>query len=145
MQTVKSDKRGRGRPRREGADEEILAVARTLLGERGYRDLTVEAIAESAGVAKTTVYRRWPSKGELIAAALAPETISAEDADTLVKETAALLAPFAEDAADADVLGVVRAILAPRRAALIRLLDDEVRADELLGAVWMRLFIAPSS
>ena len=59
---VSSAKRGRGRPRREGADEEILAVARAVLGERGYRDLSVDEIAERAGVAKTTVYRRWPSK-----------------------------------------------------------------------------------
>ena len=65
-------KRSRGRPRREGTDEEILSVARKLLAERGYRELTVDAVAERAGVAKTTVYRRWPSKGALVGAAIVP-------------------------------------------------------------------------
>jgi AcrR family transcriptional regulator len=67
-----SGKRGRGRPRREGADEEILAAVLEVLRERGYGSLTVDTVAERAGVAKTTIYRRWPSKGELAAAAIAP-------------------------------------------------------------------------
>src|SRR5215212_11839374 len=67
-----TEKRGRGRPRREGADEEILDVARAMLRESGDRTLTVDAVADRAGVAKTTVYRRWPSKRALIAAAIEP-------------------------------------------------------------------------
>lgn len=140
MTFVSEEKRGRGRPRRAGADDEILAVARTMLAERGYRDLTVDAIAERAGVAKTTVYRRWPSKGALIAAAISPEVPRSDNAAAIVAETERLLAPFA-GTDDADILAVLRAILAPRRAALTTILDDEARADELLGAVWMRLFL----
>lgn len=135
-------KRGRGRPRRQGTDEEILNVARMMLAERGYRDLTVDAIADAAGVAKTTVYRRWPSKGALVAAAIAPEPLPpTATAAQLVEETAAILAPLADAADDAEFLGVIRAILTPRRTALVALLHDESRADELLGAVWMRLFV----
>ena len=52
---VSSEKRGRGRPRREGADEEILAAVRSTLDERGYRDLSVDVVAGRAGVAKTTI------------------------------------------------------------------------------------------
>lgn len=138
-------KRGRGRPRRQGTDEEILNVARSMLAARGYRDLTIDAIADAAGVAKTTVYRRWPSKGALVAAAIAPEPIAhATTAAQLVEETATILAPLADASDDAEFLGVIRAILIPRRAALVALLGDESRADELLGAVWMRLFMAGS-
>lgn len=140
MTSVNEEKRGRGRPRRAGADDEILAVARTMLAERGYGDLTVDAIAERAGVAKTTVYRRWPSKGALIAAAIAPEGPRGNSAAAIVAETERLLAPFASSD-DADILSVLRAILAPRRMALASILHDETRADELLGAVWMRLFL----
>ena len=137
------EKRGRGRPRRAGADDEILAVARTLLAEHGYGDLTVDAIAERAGVAKTTVYRRWPSKGALIAAAIAPKGPRSNTAAGIVAETERLLAPFA-GTDDADILSVLRAILAPRRMALASILHDQTRADELLGAVWMRLFLGES-
>lgn len=64
-------RRGRGRPRREGADEQILEVTLAVLEEKGYADLTVDEVAERTKVAKTTIYRRWPSKGALVAAAVA--------------------------------------------------------------------------
>ncbi|MEO8378848.1 MAG: helix-turn-helix domain-containing protein [Acidobacteriota bacterium] len=137
---MNEEKRGRGRPRRAGADDAILTVARTLLAERGYRELTVDAIADRAGVAKTTVYRRWPSKGALIAAAISPETPAGDDVRAILDETAKLLTPFA-DADDAEILGVLRSILLPRREALTRILGDATRAEELLGAVWVRLFV----
>lgn len=43
----------------------ILDSAISLIGERGYANVTIEAIAASAGVGKTTIYRWWSSKGEL--------------------------------------------------------------------------------
>jgi AcrR family transcriptional regulator len=135
---VSEAKRGRGRPRREGADEEILGVVRALLDERGYRELTVDAVAEQAGVAKTTVYRRWSSKGALVAAAIAPVGSLSEDPGEIVRETARLLAPLAGAAEDGEMLGVIRAIVAPRREALATRIGPQ-RADELLGAVIMRL------
>jgi AcrR family transcriptional regulator len=46
-------------------DEAILQATRELLVERGARGLTIEAVAERAGVAKTTIYRRWASRHEL--------------------------------------------------------------------------------
>lgn len=130
-------KRGRGRPRREGTDEEILSVARMLLAERGYRELTVDAVAERAGVAKTTVYRRWPSKGTLVAAVVPPPP-PGSDVAAILRETEERLAPLADAEDDAEILGVLRAILAPR-LALLRQLDT--RADALLGAIFMRLFV----
>jgi AcrR family transcriptional regulator len=110
-----------------------------LLAERGYRELTVDLVAERAGVAKTTVYRRWPSKGALISA-LIPPAGSYANANAVLRDVQTLLAPLA-DADDAEVLGVIRAVLRSRRGALVELLGDETRADELLGAVWMKLFV----
>jgi hypothetical protein len=136
---VSTAKRGRGRPRREGADEEILSVARSMLSEDGYRDFTVDAVAERAGVAKTTVYRRWPSKGALIAALLPPPG-TYESAEDVLRDVQTLLAPLADAGDDAEVLGVIRAILRSRHPALAELAGAQ-RADELLGALWMRLFV----
>ncbi|MDX3189459.1 TetR/AcrR family transcriptional regulator [Streptomyces sp. MN03-5084-2B] len=47
-----------------------LEATLELLGERGYAELTVEAVAERSGVHKTTLYRRWESAEGLVAAAL---------------------------------------------------------------------------
>jgi AcrR family transcriptional regulator len=57
-----------GRSERVRAD--VLAATYAELAERGYPSLTVENIAERAGVHKTTVYRRWGSVDVLIADAL---------------------------------------------------------------------------
>ena len=70
MQT-KTANRSAGRPRRQGVEETVLAAAVALAGDEGYAGATVDAVAARAGVAKTTVYRRWPSKEALAVDALA--------------------------------------------------------------------------
>jgi AcrR family transcriptional regulator len=46
--------------------ESILAATLDLLAEEGYARFTVEGVALRAGVAKTSLYRRWSTKGSLI-------------------------------------------------------------------------------
>jgi AcrR family transcriptional regulator len=62
--------RRRGRPRSEEAHRAILAAVIDLLGEQGLNGLTMEAVAARAGVGKTTIYRRWSNKNDLVVAAL---------------------------------------------------------------------------
>jgi len=50
-------------------ETELLAVTLQLLQEHGYDRLTVDAVANVARASKATVYRRWPSKAELVLAA----------------------------------------------------------------------------
>ena len=57
-------------PRATRTEEAILEATRELLIEVGVRGLTIEGVAARAGVAKTTVYRRWKSKEELALAVL---------------------------------------------------------------------------
>jgi AcrR family transcriptional regulator len=52
----------------------ILRSALKLLGENGFSDLTIEAVAAHANVGKATVYRWWPNKAALIADAFASST-----------------------------------------------------------------------
>ena len=60
----------RGRPRDPEADQAILQTTLKLLTEHGYAGLSVERVAAEAGVGKTTIYRRYTTKEELVAAAV---------------------------------------------------------------------------
>ena len=59
-----------GRPRSPEADDAILAAAVELFAEVGFDGLSIEHVARRAGVAKSTVYRRYPGKSELVADAM---------------------------------------------------------------------------
>jgi AcrR family transcriptional regulator len=67
-------KRPPGRPRSEEARQSILQSTLKLLAEKGFSELTIEAVAARANVGKATVYRWWPDKGALIADAFASST-----------------------------------------------------------------------
>lgn len=60
-----------GRPRSADAERRIRDAAVELLTERGIGGISMEAVAARAGVAKTTIYRRWPTKEEMIVAVVA--------------------------------------------------------------------------
>lgn len=53
-------------PRIERSRETVLAATLDLLGEVGYGHLTIEAVAARSGVAKSTIYRHWSGKAELV-------------------------------------------------------------------------------
>jgi AcrR family transcriptional regulator len=79
--------RRRGRPRSEKAREAILAAAANLLLERGLGEVSMDTVAEAAGVSKTTIYRWWPTKETLALDALYHEWAAAGPA---VGETGSL-------------------------------------------------------
>ncbi|MEV4374481.1 TetR/AcrR family transcriptional regulator [Nonomuraea sp. NPDC049637] len=87
-----------GRPRDPENDAAILEAALDLLIERGAAGTSMEAVAQRAGVAKLTVYRRWRAKEDLLMAALeharAPDIDAApagQSIDELVRSAAELL------------------------------------------------------
>jgi AcrR family transcriptional regulator len=152
-------KRGRGRPRREGADEEILGIALEMLREKGYGALTVDAVAERAGVAKTTVYRRWPSKAALIAAAVAPLVANPAPAPTgsletdltnLLRDIRTLLAGelgpiaanlVAEAQNDPEIADIIRNAIAPRRALMSDAIVAAIARGEVAGELDVDLIV----
>jgi AcrR family transcriptional regulator len=66
----------RGRPRNEAVDAAILRATLEVVGEIGFDGMSIEGVALRAGVAKTTIYRRFASKAELLASALKQQAIA---------------------------------------------------------------------
>jgi AcrR family transcriptional regulator len=140
-----------GRPRDEGADRAILAATLELMAEHGVHDLRMDDVAARAGVGKATIYRRYRSKEELVAAAVAglvseitvPDTGSTR-ADLLAlmqravdvyrRSIEAAVMPSLVEAMsrDAELARTVQErVLAPRRAALRGVLDRGVARGDL--------------
>jgi AcrR family transcriptional regulator len=65
MSTGSSRAPARGRPRSARARRAVLDAARALAEKQGYLAASIEAIAAASGVAKTTIYRSWPSRSYL--------------------------------------------------------------------------------
>jgi AcrR family transcriptional regulator len=76
------DARPRGRPRAAGADEAILVAAIELAGEVGINGMSMDDLAARAGVSKSTIYRRWSSKEQLVLDALRSGKNPFDDVDT---------------------------------------------------------------
>jgi AcrR family transcriptional regulator len=65
--------RSRGRPKNECIDVEVVAAVLKQLRLRGYRGVTIEGVARQVKRARTSLYRRWPSKRHLVADAVVAE------------------------------------------------------------------------
>jgi AcrR family transcriptional regulator len=91
-----SARRPRGRPRSARVDAAILDATLELLAEHGLEGLSIEAAAARAGVGKATIYRRWPSRDAMVAAAFRSVNASVRLPDTgdVRTDLVALLAEF---------------------------------------------------
>jgi TetR/AcrR family transcriptional regulator, regulator of autoinduction and epiphytic fitness len=137
-------------PRVERSRRVILEAVLDELGEVGYGALTIEAVAARAGVGKSTIYRHWPGKLELVedafrtlkAPVAVPDQGSLRDrVIAVVEQVACLVAestysncmPALIDAAERDpnVRDFHSRFSAERRAALVGLLRDAVQTGEL--------------
>ena len=93
----KTNKKTPGRPRSVKSERAILKATLELLGDVGFDRMSIEAVANRAGVGKTTIYRRYSSKAELVADAIEsirqdvviPNTGNLrQDLDELIENTA---------------------------------------------------------
>ena len=107
-------RRDAGRPRGATITAAVLAAVRAELAAHGFEGLSVERVARRAEVNKTSVYRRWPTREALVAAAmegLLDEFGDGPDTGSLRGDLHALAAPIAELAAKPDGVALLRAAL----------------------------------
>jgi AcrR family transcriptional regulator len=117
----------RGRPRDPAVDEAILSTAVDLLAEAGYARLTMEQVAERAGVGKASLYLRWPSKVALVAEAIQHRS----GAVPAVPDTGSLRE---------DMLAFLRALLRGKSAAqrALAAVTGEIASNPELRLAWHR-------
>jgi AcrR family transcriptional regulator len=105
----------RGRPRSQQAHRAILAAAAELLLARGLSAVSMDAVAERAGVSKATIYRWWPTKETLALDALYTEWATARpsprDTGSLRGDLLSLLRPWAKLAGSRPYGRVIAALL----------------------------------
>lgn len=144
----------RGRPVNAGLTPAIMEAVLSLLAEEGYARLTTAAVAKRAGVSTATLYRRWPSKRDLLLAA-AEQIAESETADIDTGSTegdlrellahkrrvlsgmigATLVALVGESAHDPELAAIVRAsIFEPTREHLNAILERAQTRGENVSA-----------
>ncbi len=124
----------RGRPRSEAARKAILEAAAELLLARALGAVSMDAVAERAGVSKATIYRWWPTKESLALDALYHEWASvpaAGNTGSLRGDLLALLRPWARLAASRPYGRVIAALL------------TEAQTDPAFAAEYRARFVEP--
>lgn len=117
-------------PRIDRTRRTVRRAALAVLGARGYAAFTMEAVAETAGVSKSTLYRHWPTKLALIADAL--ETLneqpapSAETGESAHEQIRGLLRHLSDAFAGSTLSACIPALVeaAERHDEVARFLHD---------------------
>jgi AcrR family transcriptional regulator len=154
------ERRRPGRPRDLGVDDAIMDAVVEILTEVGFRGLTIDAVAQRAGVGKATIYRRWPGKEQLVLDALTaervpvpePDTGSLRDdllahylplADADAQRGAVRLMPAlaAEAAVDPDIADRLQAFVSDRRAPVEGILRHAQERGEVNDDVDVELVV----
>ncbi|MEV0482976.1 TetR/AcrR family transcriptional regulator [Streptomyces sp. NPDC050508] len=114
MQSSTPVPRAAGRPRSTTADTAILAATREALVELGWSKLTLGDVATRAGVAKTTLYRRWAGKNELVVDAVAElfDELHLPDRGTLAADIEGVVLQFAAILARPEAKSGLMAVVA---------------------------------
>ena len=135
MSDVTAEAPQRGRPRSERARKAILDAASELLLARGLSAVSMDAVAERAGVSKATIYRWWPTKETLALDALYTEWAAARphprDTGSLRGDLLSLLRPWARLASSRPYGRVVAALL------------TEAQTDPVFAAEYRERFVEP--
>jgi AcrR family transcriptional regulator len=123
----------RGRPRSGRTQKAILKAASELVTTSGLADMTIEGVAERAGVGKASIYRRWPSKGALAFDAVVDAILATQP----TPDTGSLESDLAHTAQN-----WVRSANSRRGGRTVAGLIAEVQSDPDLAVAWRERFVS---
>jgi AcrR family transcriptional regulator len=141
----------------------VFEAALDRLASRNYRQITMESLAERTGVSRTTIYRRWPTKAGVVAAAVSSLYLDQDevpDTGSLSQDLVALLTDTYRVMADGDgrvleqlvrqsgqnpeLVDVVCSILYARRRVSATALNHAIARGELTPDIDQELLLGPS-
>ncbi|MCV7288393.1 TetR/AcrR family transcriptional regulator [Mycolicibacterium wolinskyi] len=129
---------GRGRPRDAAADRAILQAALDMFIERGVEGTSIEQIAKKAGVGKPTIYRRWSTKEDVIAAAM--ETLIVDEVAWASPAAIEVESPYA--LVEAAIDSAAATVTTPQYRALVaRVYGSAVSHPALMAVYWERYIL----
>src|SRR5690242_13722492 len=121
-----------GRPRDERIDTEVVSAVLGALRNGGYAAVTIDGIARKVKRARTSIYRRWPSKRHLVAYA-----VLSEMGDNPAADTGAL-----REDLEAAVGTLLNAFAGPLGQALAGLVADMAQDPELAQTIRQEVLAA---
>ena len=71
---IKKEAVPRGRPRKAGVEDAVLEAIVMLVRQHGLEAVTIQMVADAAGVGRQTIYRRWPRREDMLLDALVKRT-----------------------------------------------------------------------
>ena len=141
--------------RRADTDARVSAAVLEQLSSRGYQGLTIEGVARQSGVAKTTIYRRWQSKAEMVfdlvihrggTEGITDSGSLSGDIETLAGRVVELIADepgrsalpglLADMASDPDLTSrLQQSVVSAVRADIVAMIDRAVSRGEVEGGI----------
>jgi AcrR family transcriptional regulator len=122
-----------GRPRSEGCRQKVLAAADSLFSRDGLARMSVDGVAQLAGVSKATIYRWWPNKSAIVMEAL----LASSEAEVYVP-----VSPFPEE----DLIARVRrtaALFRGPRGRVISSLIGQAQSDPEIAEAYRQHLLGP--
>lgn len=114
--TIPTASRGVGRPRSETTHQAILQAAVELLENENYQSVSINRIADTAGVSKQTIYRWWDTKADLVLEAYTRRVLKRatppEPSDDPLEELRKLLVTFFDTLQEPRVNRGLRSLIA---------------------------------
>jgi AcrR family transcriptional regulator len=122
-----------GRPRSEDCRHKVLAAADELFAREGLARMSVDAIAQVAGVSKATIYRWWPNKSAIVMEALLTST----EAEVHVP-----ISPFPEEDLIAKIRRTVALFRGPRGRVVASLIG-QAQSDPEIAEAYRQQLLGP--
>jgi AcrR family transcriptional regulator len=122
-----------GRPRSEGCRQKVLAAADTLFTRDGLTRMSVDAVAQQAGVSKATIYRWWPNKAAIVMEAL----LNSSEAEVYVPTS-----PYPEEDLIARVRRTVALFRGPRGRVIASLIG-QAQSDPEIAEAYRQHLLGP--
>lgn len=128
-----TDKKAPGRPRSAKSHQAMLKATLELLGEVGFGALSIEAISARAGIGKTTIYRRYDSKEELVA-----DAIESIRQDIIIPNTGNL-----DDDLDELIQNAAQITLSPIGKQTVAMIIGSAASNSQFAQIYWKKYLQP--